>query len=82
MSRDRLKKMFESIKGLFKKKELSVQEELNKIMKRVNDAYVKYEKNPNVANTYYLDGLLDITERLVFNLEKIYERPSIESVAT
>lgn len=82
MSKGRLKKMFEIVKGLIKKKKLSVQEELNKVMKQINDAYIKYEKNPNVANAYYLDGLLDITERLVFNLEKINERHNTELVAT
>jgi hypothetical protein len=60
---------------LFRKKKLTVQEELDKVMKRVDDAYAKYEKNPTIANTYYLDGLLDITERLVSNLERI-PRPS------
>jgi len=49
----------------------TVQIELNKIVKKLDDAYAKYKKNPNFRNTYYLDGLLDITERLVKNLEKI-----------
>jgi len=49
----------------------TVQEELAAISKRLDDAYAKYEKNPNLHNTLYLDGLLDITENLVSNLEKL-----------
>ena len=59
---------------LLRKKELTVQEELDKVKKRLDDAYARYEKKPNFVNAYYLDELLGITERLVSNLEKIAER--------
>jgi hypothetical protein len=45
--------------------------ELGKIMKKIDDAYAKYKKNPNWHNARYVDGLLDITEKLVRNLERI-----------
>ena len=49
----------------------TIQIELSKIIKKVDDAFAKYQKNPNWHNAYYLDGVIEITERLAKNLEKI-----------
>jgi hypothetical protein len=59
------------LQRLFKKKPFNAREELNKIMKKVDDAWLKYDKTPNRINALRLDGMLDITERLVSRLETI-----------
>ncbi len=40
-------------------------------MLSLNTSFAKYQKNPNWHNAYYLDGVIEITERLAKNLEKI-----------
>lgn len=56
---------------LFRKRPFNAKEELDKIMKRLDDAQAEYDEHPNRINAMRLDGYLDITERLVDRLERL-----------
>lgn len=57
------------MKNPFRKKPFNPQEELDKIREQLDNAWRKYKRNPNRINTMYLEGLIDIVERLVQNFE-------------
>lgn len=50
-------------------KEINVQEELQKMIDRLNNAWHDYVEKPNLRNALYLAGLMDITERFIKRVE-------------
>jgi hypothetical protein len=51
------------------KKEMNVQEELQKMSDNLEKAWEKYDKHPTWLNAYALDGLMTILERFVRNVD-------------
>ena len=54
-----------------KKEKLTVKESLQKMGDDLENAWEKYDKNPSFRNYYYLNGLMNILERFVSNVETL-----------